>query len=482
MRYVSLVDAEPGMNLAYDLYDSYGRTLISTDARLTGGYLTKLDKLGFDGVYIQDALSEGIELEPVITPELRAEGLASVRTQDVDKCQNVAKEMVEQILSKGTFSLDLNDLRTFDEYTYAHSVNVAVYACVIGYGLKLEEDDLVTLAMASLLHDFGKMSISPDILNKPGRLSPEEYSIMKSHAERSYEMIKKRVEISAQVKQAVLYHHENEDGSGYPHGVEGSELSLYTKILHVADVYDALTSKRPYKPPYSPYEASEYLMGACDIMFDKEVVEAFLRYVPLFPKGTQVKLSDGREAIIYDNTGDRNLRPLLRLMNGDMLDLRAADNLNVTILTASEETAPVIELSEKERNRMIKTDKKYHLVIVDDMKTNLEKMNEDLKHLYDITLLKSGAQALLYLKKNPYPDLILMDIVMPEMDGIEAARQIKELTHNQVPILFVTALRDKETVIKCREVNAAGYVARPYKRVFLKSEIKRIVTGRSDTD
>ena len=293
MRYVSLVDEEPGMNLAYDLYDSYGRTLISTDARLTGGYLTKLDKLGFDGVYIQDALSEGIELEPVITPELRAEGLASVRTQDVDKCQNVAKEMVEQILSKGTFSLDLNDLRTFDEYTYAHSVNVAVYACVIGYGLKLEEDDLVNLAMASLLHDFGKMSISPDILNKPGRLSPEEYSIMKSHAERSYEMIKNRVEISAQVKQAVLYHHENEDGSGYPHGVEGSELSLYTKILHVADVYDALTSKRPYKPPYSPYEASEYLMGACDIMFDKEVVEAFLRYVPLFPKGTQVKLSDG---------------------------------------------------------------------------------------------------------------------------------------------------------------------------------------------
>ena len=131
---------------------------------------------------------------------------------------------------------------------------------------------------------------------------------------------------------------------------------------------------------------------------------------------------------------------------------------------------------------MIKTDKKYHLVIVDYMKTNLEKMNEDLKHLYDITLLKSGAQALLYLKKNPYPDLILMDIVMPEMDGIEAARQIKELTHNQVPILFVTALRDKETVIKCREVNAAGYVARPYKRVFLQSEIKRIVTGRSDTD
>lgn len=482
MRYILLKDTEPGMNLAYDLFDSYGRTLISSNAKLTYGYITKLEKLGFDGVYIQDALSEGIELEPVITPELRAKGLASVRTCDIDKCQDVAKEMVEQIVTKGTFSLDLNDLRTFDEYTYAHSVNVAVYACVIGYGLKLDESDLVTLAMASLLHDFGKMSIASDILNKPGRLSPEEYSIMKSHAERSYEMIKDRVGLSAQVKQAVLYHHENEDGSGYPHGVDGSELSIYTKILHVADVYDALTSKRPYKYPYSPYEASEYLMGGCDIMFDKEVVEAFLRYVPLFPKGTQVKLSDGREAIIFDNTGSRNLRPILRLMNGEMLDLQLPENLNITILTATEETVPVMENSEKEREKMINPGRKYHLVIVDDMKANLEMLHEDLKHLYDITMLKSGEQALLYLKKNPYPDLILMDIVMPKMDGIEAARQIQELTNHQVPILFVTALCDRKTVIKCRELNAAGYVLRPYKRVFLKSEIKRIVTGRSDID
>ena len=117
---------------------------------------------------------------------------------------------------------------------------------------------------------------------------------MKSHATVSYELLKERWDVSAQVKSAVLFHHENVDGSGYPQGLEGHEQTLFTKILHVADVYDALVSKRPYKNPYSPYEASEYLMGGCGIMFDQTVVDILLRYVPLYPKGTAVILSDGQ--------------------------------------------------------------------------------------------------------------------------------------------------------------------------------------------
>ena len=437
---------------------------------------------GFDGVYIQDELSQGIEIEPVITPKLRAEGLACVRTQNIDKCQDVARDMVDQIASGGRLSLDLTDLRTFDDYTYAHSVNVAVYSCVIGLGLKLGTEDLNNLVMASLLHDFGKMSIDEKIVNKPGVLTAEEYSIMKSHVTKSYEMIKGKVGLSAQIKQAVLYHHENEDGSGYPHGVEGSEVSLYTKILHVADVYDALTSKRPYKQPYSPYEASEYLMGACDMMFDREVVLAFLRYVPLFPKGTTVRLSDGRDAIIYDNTGNRNLRPILKTMDGKILDLQAPDNLNITIITSTDEVEEAILSTEQARKQMLNPKKRYHIVAVDDIKSNLEQLDEDLKHRYDMTLLKSCMQAVLYLKNNPCPDLFILDIDMPEIDGIETAKMLQEITNKSVPILFVSTLRDKATVLRCREINAAGYVVRPYKKVFLKSEIKRIITGQSDID
>ena len=165
-----------------------------------------------------------------------------------------------------------------------------------------------------------------------------------------------------------------------------------------------------------------------------------------------------------------------------MLDLESPENLSITIVTSTDETAPVTENAENARRQMVNPGKKYHIVAVDDMKSNLIQLDEDLKHLYDMTLLKSGAQAVLYLKKNPYPDLILIDIAMPEMDGIETAKKIQELTDGKVPILFVTALRDRNTVMQCREVNAAGYVVRPYKLVFLKSEIKRIITGQSDID
>ena len=131
---------------------------------------------------------------------------------------------------------------------------------------------------------------------------------------------------------------------------------------------------------------------------------------------------------------------------------------------------------------MIQPFKRYKLAVVDDMKTNLEALRGILEHLYDVILLKSGRQALLYLEKNEYPDLILMDIDMPEMDGVETARKIKEMTKDRIPILFVTALSDKETVMMCRRINAAGYILRPYNPVFVKSEIKRILTGRSDSE
>lgn len=331
MRYVSLKDAKPGMQLAYSLYDTYGRTLVGGNIRLTVGYIEKLKEYGFDGVYITDDISEGIEVESVISPETRNSGMECVRRCDIDGCHDIAKKMVAELLARGSVSLDLMDLRSYDDYTYAHSVNVAAICGVIGMGLYLSEKDLTNLVLAALLHDLGKMFVPSEILNKPGRLTAEEYQIMKTHATKSYELISERWDIVAKVKTAVLYHHENVDGSGYPKGLEWEAHTQFTRILHVADVYDALTAKRPYKNPYSPCEASEYLMGGCGTLFDKKMVEKLLTYVPLYPKGMEIKLTDGRSGIVYENAGEHNLRPMIRLFSGDLLDLNYKDNLNVVI-------------------------------------------------------------------------------------------------------------------------------------------------------
>lgn len=433
MRYVPLREAEPGMVLAADLYDSVGRTLIGCHCELTESYLEKLEAYGFDGIYIEDKLSEGITIESVITPQLRQEGQERIR------------------------------------------------ACDIGMGMGMSEVELGHLVTAALLHDLGKLQIPDEILNKPGRLTQEEYLIMKSHATLSYQIISERWDISAHIKEAVLHHHENVDGSGYPDGLEGAQQTMFTRILHVADVYDALTSRRPYKEPYAPYEATEYLMGGCGIMFDREVVETLLKYVPLYPKGTMVTLSDGREAIIYENFGVHNLRPVVRLMDGELLDLSNEANYHIT-LRMKTESGFSTEEAEKERNEMIRPPVRCRIMVVDDMKTNLQMLRGILEPLYDVILMKSGHQALLYLKKHPAPDLVLMDIDMPEMDGIETAKRIMEMTDHTVPILFVTALCDRQTVTLCRNLDAAGYIVRPYKPVFVKTEIKRILMGRSEIE
>ena len=474
MRYIDIKEAAPGMELAYDLFDSFGRTLISANSTLTGKNLEKIKKLGVEGLYIEDELAQDIEIDDIISPMLKSKGMNCVKEADVNGCKDVATDIVNSLLSKNNVSLDLTDLRTFDDYTYSHSVNVAVLSSVIGLGLKLKEEDLVNLVLAGLLHDIGKLSIPPEILNKPGRLTHEEYTIMKNHAIYSYEKVKDRMDISAQVKQAILYHHENMDGSGYPNGVDEGSLSLYARVLHVADVYDALVSKRPYKEPYSPYEATEYLMGGCGAMFDQTVVSAFLRYVPIYPKGTEVMLSNKKRAIIFDNTGARNMRPIVRLVEDcTLIDLWDEEYLNITIASTAAH-GRTVEAYEKARNEMISPVKRKKVLVVDEDRTNVEAIRRICEE-YIISSVTSGEGAINYIESIETPDIVLMEVKLPGIDGVEAAKLIQEKTNYKVPILFVTAKRDRETVIRCRELNPAGYVLKPYKDLMISSEIKRVL-------
>ena len=218
-------------------------------------------------------------------------------------------------------------------------------------------------------------------------------------------------------------------------------------------------------------------MGGCGILFDHETVEVLLKYVPLYAKGTEVKLSNGRKGIIYENSGIHNLRPIVRLYDGTLLDLTGKEYLSMGIRCDYEEEQAENEMFENERRKMLKGIPPQRILAVDDTKANLLMLQDILGHAYDMILVKSGLQALEYLSSNPKPDLILMDIDMPEMNGIEATKEIYEKTNRKVPVLFVTALCTKETVLKCRELNASGYIIRPYKPVYIKSEVKRVLDG-----
>jgi HD-GYP domain-containing protein (c-di-GMP phosphodiesterase class II) len=345
---------EAGMILAKTLYDNAQRVLIGEGTRLLSEYIEKLRHRGFDGLYIEDDLSKDIQIEETISTELRQRAVKSLKECNIDASLDIAKAIVEQLSGASSISLDMMDLRDFDDYTYKHSVNVAVLSTVIGIGLGLKESDLVDLCAAGLLHDLGKLGIDSAIINKAGFLTQEEYDIIKSHSRLSYDLIKDKWNISAKTKVAVLEHHENEDGTGYPRGLFGREIHRYGKIVHVADVYDALTTKRPYKKPYSIAEAMEYLMGSCGRLFDKSVVEHFMNYVPIYPKGITICLSNGESAVVVENRHFRALRPIVRLFNGRTYDLFEDSALrSVTILEAEDSAvATRNEVTENETSRI----------------------------------------------------------------------------------------------------------------------------------
>lgn len=478
MRYVVINNVKEGMSLATDLMDIQGRIIIRRGRILTKKYIDKIKKFGISGIYIDDSLSEDIEIEPVISEELRNLGMSSIKNQNIDSCIRVAKDIVQEIINKRNLSLDMSDIRSFDDYTYAHSVNVGILSCVIGIDLKLAEEELEDLVLAGLLHDIGKLNISEQIVQKPARLTSEEYKIMKTHPELSYFKLLSKPDISGRVKMAVLLHHENMDGSGYPNGISGTEIPLFARILHVADVYDGLITTKPYKQGYSPSEAVEYLMGAGGIMFDPEIVSTFKEVVPLYPKGSEICLSNGYVGVVIENGGEHNLRPIIRLLeDGQEIDLMSRDMINLTICGWESIVSDLVEQNEIERKEMIEQKERSRILIVDDMMTNLQMLRNILKADYDVILAKSGKQALAFLEKNKAPNLILMDIDMPEMDGVETAREVNKKYPNSIPIMFVSSVTERETVLMCKQLNAVGYIARPYQPAYIKSEVERAVHG-----
>ena len=222
MRYINIEKVESGMVLAKEVFDDDGRVLLAANTILTKEYIIRLSIRGYQGVYIEDELSRGIQIDEVISIELRNEGAKAVKEGNIDSLKSIAKDIVSQLLEKDkSISLDIKDLRTYDNYTYKHSVNVAVISTIIGIYLSYDEESLYELCLAALMHDIGKTKIDPGIINKPGRLSMMEYRIVQEHARYSYDILDENYLISARTKQAVLHHHENEDGTGYPDRLVG---------------------------------------------------------------------------------------------------------------------------------------------------------------------------------------------------------------------------------------------------------------------
>lgn len=337
MRYVPTEKLELGMLIAFPIYDEKGRMLISGYSELSEKYMLRIRELGLQGVYIEDRHSSDIEIRDMISDALRKRGIYAVKTLDYELCSKVAKEIVNEIVTNMSWDYGMVDIRTFDEYLYHHSVQVAVIAVLMGIGLGLSDKELEHLCLAGLLHDIGMIHVGKNVSTTDETLSYIEVANIKLHPKISLRMIEEHRDIMMTTRMAILQHHENVDGSGYPEGKKGGQIHRFAKILHVADTFDALVSNRPYRKPHTHMEAVEFLMGGCDVQFDKEVVLAFMQSVPVYPKGFPICLSDGREGFVLRNKKGNPLRPVVRLFDGTELDLSdIKKNRSITIQSVME--------------------------------------------------------------------------------------------------------------------------------------------------
>lgn len=319
MRYLRIENLTSDMQVARPLVGDDGRLLVNAGRMITPTILKRLVDMGFQGAYIETPGFEDVIIQDAIPDELRTRAFLALYEENYEACVSIARQMVEEMRTSPTMSLDLMDIKNNKNYEYRHCVSVAVYSVALGLGCGLNQEQLNNLAVAALLHDIGKFDIKRRVLNAKHIYNEKEMDEMKKHPMFSYEVVKDMPAVSSVSRNTILFHHENLDGTGY-YGITGEKLGIFPRILRVADTYDALTARRQYRQAYTPSYAIEYLMSNVDTLFDKNVIDVFVRNFPVYPKGFTVKLTNGEIAVVVSNE-ENSQRPVLRTLEGRTIHL-----------------------------------------------------------------------------------------------------------------------------------------------------------------
>ena len=349
MRLIATSRATEGSELGRDVLvgRADGVPLLRAGVKLTARYRELLMKAGISAIYVEDDESAGIVVEPVVddaTRQVATRAVASayqsakdalttgkpLAPEAIASLEDVVARILRQVETSGGVALALADLSSADAYTFQHSIDVTALGLLVGqryyrqhgwtdyrgerHFTKIDER-LSTLGLGLLLHDIGKLAIPLPILNKPDKLTPEEWEIMKAHPRMGVDMLDGS-QWSPLVKAVVLRHHERWNGSGYPDGKAGEEIHQMARLAAVADVYDAITSDRLYAPARPASVGVREILKGSGTLFDPQVAEAFSRIVAPYPPGTQLELTDGRTGIVVSVPDSALDRPVVRLLTG----------------------------------------------------------------------------------------------------------------------------------------------------------------------
>lgn len=233
------------------------------------------------------------------------------RAVDVGGAQQLVEEISASIARNPGAIISLARLKTADDYTYMHSVAVCAMMVALAKQLGLDDTQTRLCGMAGLLHDMGKVAMPINVLNKPGKLTDAEFEVIRSHPAEGYKILTASSAVDVVSLDVVLHHHEKMDGSGYPEGLDGDGISLYAKMAAVCDVYDAITSNRPYKSGWDPAESLRR-MAEWSGHFDSKVFQAFVKSMGIYPVGSLVRLKSGRIGVVIEQSPKSLTMPVIK--------------------------------------------------------------------------------------------------------------------------------------------------------------------------
>lgn len=341
MRLVNTRYVLEGSVLARPVINSSGTVLLQAGVRVTASYIGRLMVMGYDVLFIQDDRLEDVEVHMAITGQTREVAYKTIQSvSEYIECgkdsslqassvRTTVKQMINDLLFSSDILGNLTEIQGYDDYTFHHSVNTTIIGLVLGLASGYSEPKLLEFGMGVLMHDIGKIKIPESILNKKTPLREEEFEEIKRHSAIGFDILRKNNDFSILSAHVAFQHHEKWDGSGYPRGLKGNEIHDYGKLAAIADVYEALTSKRVYRKAIDPNEAYEYIVSQSNKHFDPQVLEVFKRHIAVYPCGSGIVLSNGQRGnVVKQNPAFPN-RPLVRVFYQNEEPLTAPIDYNL---------------------------------------------------------------------------------------------------------------------------------------------------------
>ncbi|MGG4552027.1 HD-GYP domain-containing protein [Paenibacillus humicus] len=330
MRLIPINSLQPGMKLGKKIYNEDGIILLSENAELTEAVIRRLRRHGLNFVYVADPRTEDVVPVDMIEEETRRRALKEIRTNFRKMTGPAVKGLVYPYLGK-TFSglveeimddlsaredamIMMMNVNSMDHYLYRHSLNVCIYTILLGQIHGYSKSDLTLLGLGALLHDIGKTKLPLQLLTKAGKLTDAEYELVKQHAEFGFKMLKDEPGIPLVSAHCAYQHHERLNGSGYPRGLKGEEISEFARWIAITDSYDAMTTHRVYRSAMLPHQALEVLYTGCGHLYEKSKLEVFRDRVAIYPLGMAVRLSTGEKGIVAKIHGIFPQRPVVRVL------------------------------------------------------------------------------------------------------------------------------------------------------------------------